>query len=539
MMSLKYLRPTIKTEALVWNWYAWGYLIPPITAGCNIVERHLKIMQSYIQNPLVHAQVVKDPKMLGGPFLDLGGKRVEEIKQLIIDTKEICSSLISLNDSYKELDSILQIEAVGDSLDNIYLRIPDALKGLVEIVYDLNNHPSIRIIEPLVYSKYYVESVKGQRVALSDTISDDRKFVLSTPRLDQDNEVYLNLPFHDPRIDALSKMKYEPREVTEINDLFHIPESKHSLFKSFFTSAPPNLPVERKYSGDGVRLRYFGHACILVETKSVSILFDPVIGYPIKTEEAQKVPRYTLEDLPDNIDYVVLTHNHQDHILFETLLQLRHKVKNIVFPASQIGSLGDPSIKLILKYIGFSCNLIELKEMEEVILPAGEGKITGLPFFGEHSDLNIQSKMAYSLKLKGKHFLFAADSNNLDPTLYDHIFAYVGEVDMLFLGMECKGAPLTWLYGSLLTIPLNRSYDNNRSLSGSNFEKAWLIAQKSKCKEAYIYAMGQEPWLRYIMALEYKEDSPQIVESNKFIAACVANGIKAERPYGRKEWMIE
>ena len=127
-MSLKYLRPTIRTEALVWNWYAWGYLIQPITAGCNIVERHLKIMQSYIQNPLVHAQAVKDPKMLGGPFLDLGGKRVEEIKQLIIDTKEICSSLMSLNDSYKELDRILQVEAVGDSLDNIYPRIPDAQK---------------------------------------------------------------------------------------------------------------------------------------------------------------------------------------------------------------------------------------------------------------------------------------------------------------------------------------------------------------------------------------------------------------------------
>jgi L-ascorbate metabolism protein UlaG (beta-lactamase superfamily) len=27
--------------------------------------------------------------------------------------------------------------------------------------------------------------------------------------------------------------------------------------------------------------------------------------------------------LPDVIDYVVLTHNHQDHVLLETLLQLR------------------------------------------------------------------------------------------------------------------------------------------------------------------------------------------------------------------------
>ena len=534
-MTPKYLRPTVKAEALIWNWYAWTYLIPPITAGCNIVERHLKIMQSYVQSPLLHAQVVKDPKMLGGPFLDLNGKKVQEIKQLITDTKNICSIFILLNNSYKELDRALQAEAVGDSIESIYSRIPNVLKGLVELVYDLNSHPSIRIIEPLVYSKYYTESLRGQKIALSDTISDYRKFALSTPRLDQDDEVYLDLPFSDPRLDILFKTRYEPRDLTEIKALFQISESKQNLFESFFTSTPPALSVDHKYDGDGVRLRYFGHACILVETKSVSILFDPVISYPIETKEAQKTPRYTLADIPDCIDYVVLTHNHQDHIIFETLLQLRHKIKNVVFPTSQIGSLADPSIRLILKHIGFTCNLIELKEMESVTLP--QGKITGLPFFGEHSDLNIQSKMSYSIKLKNKHFLFAADSSSLDSALYDHIFAHIGDVDMLFLGMECDGAPLTWLYGPLLTGSLKRSYDNNRTLSGSNFERAWPIVEKSKCTEAYIYAMGQEPWLGYIMALEYTKASPQIVESDNFIKACVANNIKAERLYGKKEWV--
>ncbi len=43
-MLLHYLKPTIKAEPLIWQWYAWPYLIPPITAACNIVERHLKIM---------------------------------------------------------------------------------------------------------------------------------------------------------------------------------------------------------------------------------------------------------------------------------------------------------------------------------------------------------------------------------------------------------------------------------------------------------------------------------------------------------------
>jgi L-ascorbate metabolism protein UlaG (beta-lactamase superfamily) len=269
----------------------------------------------------------------------------------------------------------------------------------------------------------------------------------------------------------------------------------------------------------------------LIQTKLVSILFDPVISYPINS----KISRYTFEDLPDKIDYVIITHNHQDHLMFEMLLQLRHKIRNIIFPASQKGALADPSIKLILENIGFS-SLIELNEMQTFAIEDGE--IIGLPFFGEHSDLNIQSKLSYCINIKEKKFMFAADSNNLDSSLYDHIFGFTGNIDMLFLGMECDGAPLTWLYGPLLSSPISRAFDHSRTLSGSNFSKAWPIVEKLKCKHAYIYAMGQEPWLSYVMALNYSPESIQITESNKFIEACKANRIKSERLYGRKEWII-
>ena len=530
-MSLKYLKPTVKPEPLIWQWYAWPYLISPVTAACNIVERHLKIMQSYVQNPQIHCQAAKDPKLLGGPFIDLDGKQITEIQELINHTKKECAELILLHDSFKELDKTLQTEAQGDSLESYYARIPLPLKGLIELVYDLNSHPSIRLIESLIYKKYY--SAQNQSIALSETDSDFRKFVLSTPRIDREDEVYLRIPFSDSKLDRLFKMKEEPQNIEEIQDMLEIPKSKQLLFQSFFTTTPPLLLNDRNYIEEGIRLRYFGHACILIQTKSVSILFDPVISYPIQTS---KVARYTFHDLPDHIDYVVITHNHQDHIMFETLLQLRHKIGSIVFPANNVGALEDPSIKLLLKHTGFS-SLIELKEMETV--PLVDGEITALPFFGEHSDLNIQSKMAYSIKLKGKKILLAADSNNLDSSLYDYIFDHTGSIDMLFLGMECDGAPLTWLYGPLLTGSLKRTYDKNRSLSGSNFEKAWSITEKLKCKEAYVYAMGQEPWLNYIMALQYSPESPQIVESNKFVQSCNSNGIKSERLFGKKEWIIE
>lgn len=529
-MNQYYLKSTIKVEPLIWQWYAWPYLISPLSAGCNIVDRHLKIMQSYVQNPQIHAQAAKDPKLLGGPFVDLDGQKVDEIKELINRTKKDCEKLISLNDSFKELDRILQAETQGDSLEIYYNRIPDPLKGMVELVYDLNNHPSIRLIEPLIYKAYY--STQHQQIALSDTPSDFRKFVLSTPRLDQEDEVYLNIPFSDPKLDSLVEMREKPQDLSAIQNMFEIAPSKQKLFQSFFTMTPPLISKDRNYQEEGIRLRYFGHACVLVQTKSVSILFDPVLSYPIPTND---VPRYTLVDLPDHIDYVVITHNHQDHLMFETLLQLRHKIGHIVFPANQGGALEDPSIKLVLQHIGFS-SLIELKEMETI--PLENGEIMALPFLGEHSDLNIHSKLSYCIQLKNKKFLFAADSNNLDPHLYDHIFNYIGSIDMLFLGMECDGAPLSWLYGPFLSTALKRSHDRNRTLSGSNFEKAWKIAEKSNCKQAYVYAMGQEPWLNYLMALKYAEDSVQILESNKFVQACKEKGIESERLFGKKEWII-
>ena len=82
------------------------------------------------------------------------------------------------------------------------------------------------------------------------------------------------------------------------------------------------------------------------------------------------------------------------------------------------------------------------------------------------------------------------------------------------------------------------AHDKERTLSGSNFKKAWPIVEKSKCKNAYVYAMGQEPWLGYIMALQYDEASPQLIESNFLVEECLKKGIESERLFGKKEWVI-
>lgn len=523
-----YLRDNVKMEPLIWQWYAWTHTIPPLNAACNLVERYMKIMESYVKFPKIHMQAIQNPNLMGGPFIDLEGKYVEEIKNLIQTTKENCKDLIQLYSAFKEFEKTLHREAVGNTLETFYAKLPSELRGLVELVYDTSNHPSMRFIEEFLYKKHYDDTHQG--ISLSFINEDYRPFIMSTPRVNMEEEVYINISFAQEDIDHLFRSRQHPIDVPKLMDNFSIPEGKQSLFFSFFSEIPSQEIENRNYFGENVRVRFFGHACILLQTKEISILTDPIISYPVKGE-----PRYTYKDLPDVIDYVLLTHSHQDHVLFETLLQLRHKTKTIVVPKNRKGALEDPSLKLILQHIGFK-NIVELEELNSIEIKGGQ--ITGFPFFGEHSDLNIQSKIAHCVTLNKKKFLLAADSNNVDPFLYDHLFGYFGKIDVLFLGMECDGAPLSWLYAPYMPTQLNKLYDDERTLSGSNFEKAWSIVEKSGCKEAYVYAMGMEPWLHYIMALQYTPESIQITESDKFVAACKNKGIISERLFMKKEWEV-
>src|ERR1700759_3632174 len=106
-----YLRQNVQVEPLVDHWYAWPHLIPPASAARNITERHLKIMNSYVAAPQLHASAVKNPKLSGGPFIDYQGKRVDEIKALRDRTKEQRADLIELSSALAALDDLLRTQA--------------------------------------------------------------------------------------------------------------------------------------------------------------------------------------------------------------------------------------------------------------------------------------------------------------------------------------------------------------------------------------------------------------------------------------------
>src|SRR6201999_1777944 len=111
-----YLRSDVQIEPLIDQWYAWSQLISPATLSRNMTHRHFKIMDSYISAPAIHANAVKNPKMLGGPFIDYQGGRVSEIRKLKEDTLTRRSDLVAFSQAIEELDAYLRKNAIGYSL---------------------------------------------------------------------------------------------------------------------------------------------------------------------------------------------------------------------------------------------------------------------------------------------------------------------------------------------------------------------------------------------------------------------------------------
>ena len=521
-----YLKEEVYFEPLVNHWYAWPYLIPPATASRFISKSHRRIMTSFVQNYQLHQMAKKETALVGGEFLDGGAEQVKQIKALLPEMETRCGDLLKLSEALDTLEEMLRSHSSGISIEQLYRDVPEILRGMVELHMDSEHRAGYRLIEPLLYEsglyKTELQSVLLGRLSAVD----ERPFVFSNPRLADAKHVELALDFNHPLLKTFLASRTEGITREQLDNISADVTANGGIeIDSLFQMGSPmrkTAPVE-----EGVRLQYTGHAGFLIETPDFSMMVDPVIA---PKHSDQQEAQFSYGDLPEKIDYVCLTHNHQDHVNIETLLQIRHLVGTVLVPKNNGGSLFDPSVKLLLSQLEF--NVVEMDDLESMALPGG--KLTAIPFLGEHGDLNIRSKTAWHVEVSDKKMFFGADSANPDMTLYERLQPYLADLDVFAIGMECVGAPYTWLYGALHTKAPTKQVRESRRLNGSDFDQAEPIIDLLKPRQVYIYALGKEPWYKYFMGIEYQEDSAQVTEYSKLIAFCQSHGIYSEALYGHR-----
>jgi len=89
-----------------------------------------------------------------------------------------------------------------------------------------------------------------------------------------------------------------------------------------------NLPIDQDI------LVWFGHSSYFIQIEGKRILVDPVFSgnaspIPGTTKSFKGADIYSVDDLPE-IDYLLITHDHYDHVDYKTILKLKSKTHKVV-----------------------------------------------------------------------------------------------------------------------------------------------------------------------------------------------------------------
>ena len=81
-------------------------------------------------------------------------------------------------------------------------------------------------------------------------------------------------------------------------------------------------------------LVWFGHSSYFMQIDGKRILVDPVLSgsaspFSFTVKAFKGTNRYTTDDIPE-IDYLFISHDHWDHLDYETVLKLKPKVKKVI-----------------------------------------------------------------------------------------------------------------------------------------------------------------------------------------------------------------
>jgi L-ascorbate metabolism protein UlaG (beta-lactamase superfamily)/ABC-type cobalt transport system substrate-binding protein len=115
------------------------------------------------------------------------------------------------------------------------------------------------------------------------------------------------------------------------------------IWNILFKKYPRRRPVDSLPSvktdllhlpADSNLLVWFGHSSFFIQLDGIKILVDPVFSgkaspLPWGVKAFRGADIYTTDDMPE-IDYMLLSHDHYDHLDYETVRALQPKVKHVI-----------------------------------------------------------------------------------------------------------------------------------------------------------------------------------------------------------------
>ncbi len=187
-------------------------------------------------------------------------------------------------------------------------------------------------------------------------------------------------------------------------------------------------------------LVWFGHSSYFMQVDGKKILVDPVFSgsaspfsFMVKSFKGSDV--YSSEDFPP-IDYLIITHDHWDHLDYKTVVELKPKVGKII---TGLGTAAH------LAYWGFDPkSIVELDWNEASVLDSGF-KITATPgrhFTGRTFKRNQTIWCSFVFQSPSKKIFIGGDSGY--DTHFEKIGAEHGPFDLALL--ECGQYNKSWKY---------------------------------------------------------------------------------------------
>ena len=98
-----------------------------------------------------------------------------------------------------------------------------------------------------------------------------------------------------------------------------------------YQNHPPGPPPPPRAGTGQLRVTFVNHSTVLIQMDGLNILTDPIWtmrASPVSWAGPPRVrpPGIRIEDLP-HVDWVIITHNHYDHLNIPTLKHLNHKFR--------------------------------------------------------------------------------------------------------------------------------------------------------------------------------------------------------------------